>query len=123
VGAEYKHKDLTGRIIGAAYEVHKVLGGGFLEKVYENTLAVELSRCGLAVQQQAPIEVRYKGEVVGAYVADLVVDEKVLVETKAAASLEPVHYLKGTGLEVGLLINFGTEVQIKRLAFTHQEKT
>ena len=118
-----KHGDITERIIGAAYEVYNTLGFGFLEKVYENAMAIELRRAGLKVEAQFPITVRYKGEVVGDYAADLVVDSCVIVELKAVSALDPVHevhlvnYLKATGIEVGLLINFGREIQIKRRIF------
>jgi len=120
------HSDITDKIIGAAYEVHGVLGQGFLEKVYENALAVELRRAGLEVEQQRPITVRYKNEVVGDYFADLVVEGAVIVELKATRSIEPVHevqlvnYLRATRLQVGILINFGKSVTVKRKVFTHE---
>ena len=118
--ADGKHAELTERIIGAAYRVHNVLGFGFLEKVYENALALELSDDGLAVARQQLVPVRYKGRPVGDYVADLVVADKVIVEVKAVGALDRVHevqlvnYLKATGIEVGLLINFGRKVEVKR---------
>jgi len=120
------HSDITDKIIGAAYEVHGVLGQGFLEKVYENALSVELRRAGLEVEQQRPITVRYKNEVVGDYFADLVVEGAVIVELKATRSIEPVHevqlvnYLRATRLQVGILINFGKSVTVKRKVFTHE---
>ncbi len=123
-GIRMKHSDITERIIGAAFEVHGVLGQGFMEKVYQNALAFELRQQGLGVQQQQPITVRYKSAVVGDYVADLVVGGVVLVELKAVSSLEQVHevqlvnYLRATGIEVGLLINFGSSVTVKRKVFT-----
>ena len=119
-----KHGDLTEKVIGAAFEVHKVLGQGFMEKVYENAMSLELRQAGLNAQQQQPITVRYKGNVVGEYLADLVVEEAVLVEVKAISGLEQVHevqlvnYLRATGIEVGLLINFGPSVTVKRKVFT-----
>ena len=118
-----KHDDTTQKIIGAAYEVHALLGQGFMEKVYENAMALELRKAGLTVQQQQPVTVRYKGEVVGEYLADLVVEGIVIVELKAVTELEKVHevqlvnYLRATGLEVGLLINFGKSVTVKRKVF------
>lgn len=123
-GKRMKHSDITEKIIGAAFEVHGVLGQGFLEKVYENALAFELRQQGLGVQQQQPITVCYKSAVVGDYVADLVVEGVVLVELKAVSGLEQVHevqlvnYLRATGIEVGLLINFGSSVKVKRKVFT-----
>ncbi len=120
---EYLHGDLTEKIIGAAYDVHNILGRGFLEKVYENALAFELRERGFGVETQAPIEVRYRGEVVGQFVADMIVDGKVVVEIKAAASLDGAHeaqlinYLKATGISVGLLVNFSAEVEVKRRVF------
>ncbi|MCK4374605.1 MAG: GxxExxY protein, partial [Candidatus Brocadiae bacterium] len=105
------------------YKVYNALGHGFLEKVYENALALELRKVGLGVEQQYPAAVRYEGELVGDYVADLVVDGKVIVEVKAVRALENVHeaqlihYLKATGIEVGLLLNFGPKMEIKRRIF------
>jgi len=118
-----EHEELAKSIIGAAYEVHNTLGGGFLEKVYENALAVELGAAGIYVAQQCGVPVSYKGHSVGEYVADLVVEGKVIVEVKAVGVLEAVHevqlvhYLKATGMRVGLLINFGRKVEVKRRVF------
>ena len=114
---------LTEKIIGCAYRVSNGLGCGFLEKVYENALAHELRKSGLSVEQQKPIIVRYDGIVVGEYVADLVVEGRVLVELKACKSLDGIHgaqchnYLVATGFPICLLINFGRpKVEIKRFA-------
>ena len=102
MGGEYKHSDITERIIGAAYQVYNTLGFGFAEKVYENALAIELGDAGLPVRQQHPIEVFYNGRTVGDYQADLVVDNKVIVEIKAVGGLDKAHevqlvnYLKAT---------------------------
>jgi len=90
-GRTYKQSDLTDRIIRAAYTVHNTLGSGFLEKVYENALAIELEKQGVGVKQQEPVQVSYGGQIVGDYVADMVVDGKVIVEIKAQAGLEGVH--------------------------------
>jgi GxxExxY protein len=104
---------LTERVIGCAFEVSNTLGRGFLEKLYENALAVELRRTGLRIEQQRPIRVRYKGELVGDYVLDLLVEGVVVVEVKAADALDEAHtaqclnYLKATGCPVCLLFNFG----------------
>ncbi|MFH1123647.1 MAG: GxxExxY protein [Pseudomonadota bacterium] len=110
------------RVIGCAYQVSNTLGNGFLEKVYENALAHDLRKVGLAVEQQSPIQVFYDGVVVGDYVADLLVEKSVLVELKAVKALDQIHfaqclnYLKATGLNLCLLINFGTpRVQVKRI--------
>lgn len=117
---DYKHLDLTEKIIGCAYKVYNELGAGFIEKVYENALMIELKNEGLATQQQYPVKVYYKGTLIGDYVADIVVEEKVIVELKAVSQLtkaqevQLVNYLKATRLEVGLLINFGDQVSIKR---------
>ena len=121
------HSDeLTETIIGCAYTVANVLGNGFLERVYENALAHELRKKGLVVEQQRPISVQYDGVTVGEYLADLLVEGKVLVELKAARDIEDIHkaqcinYLRATGLAIGLLINFGTpKVQIRRLMNSH----
>ena len=112
---------LTEKIIGCAFEVSNTLGSGFLEKVYENSLALELRKIGLDAQQQTKIDVRYKGTVVGQYFADILVDGCVVVELKAAKNLDEaftaqcLNYLKATGLPVCLLLNFGKpRVEIKR---------
>ena len=105
-------KEITYQINGAVYEVNKVLGAGFLEKVYENALLVELRKRGLKADSQLPIKVKYKDEVVGEYFADIVVEGQVILEIKASDSLSKIHeaqllnYLRGTGFKIGLLINF-----------------
>ena len=115
-----KDEDLTRKIIGCAYKVHNTLGPGFLEKVYENALRIELEKLGLEVKQQEPINVAYDGQVVGEYYADLWVDERVVIELKAAQTLvkqhevQLVNYLAATGIDCGLLLNFGPSVQVKR---------
>lgn len=113
--------DLTEKIIACAYQVSNTLGCGFLEKMYENALALELRKCGLDVEQQLPIQVGYDGIVVGDYKADLIVNGKVIVELKAMNALDDVHsaqtlnYLKATDLKVALLLNFGKpQVEIRR---------
>jgi len=121
-GPGTKINEITEKIIGCAYAVSNTLGCGFLEKVYENALAHELRKAGHQLAQQHSIEVRYDDVVVGDYVADLLVENCVLVEVKAAKVLDQIHaaqclnYLKATGLHVCLLLNFGkTQVEIKRL--------
>jgi GxxExxY protein len=117
---EMTEDDLTHTIIGCAYKVHNTLGPGFLEKVYENALRIELEKAGFRVKQQEPINVMYDGQFVGEYYADLWVNERVVVELKAALVLAKVHevqlvnYLTATGVNEGLLINFGSSVQVKR---------
>lgn len=107
------YADLTRKIIGAAMEVHKTLGTGFLEGVYEDALAVEFAIQGIAFEQQKPLGIFYKGHKVRDYICDFLVEEKVLVELKAIKNLtateeaQLLNYLKGTGLELGLLVNFG----------------
>lgn len=111
---------LTKQIIGLAYKVHNTLGMGFLEKVYENALKIELEKAGLAVKQQEPINVYYEGQMVGEYYADLWVDNRVIIELKAVRTLDKVHevqlvnYLSATRVNTGLLLNFGPSVQVRR---------
>lgn len=118
-----KHGELSQKIIAAAHNVHKELGQGFLEKVYKNALAIELREAGIQCTLEVPMSVRYRGHVVGDYVADMIVDDKIIIEAKAVSELNSVHevqlvnYLKATGLQVGLLINFGRSVQVKRRVF------
>src|ERR1035437_509319 len=107
------HSEITGRIIKSFYEVYNTLGYGFLEKVYETSLYFELINAGLIVEKQRPIEVLYKKKLAGQYYADLIVNNSVIIELKAAEALAEEHelqlinYLKATNLEVGLLLNFG----------------
>src|SRR5918999_3132505 len=111
---------LTRRVIGAFYDVYNSLGYGFLESVYANALAFEIVSRGLHVVREARADVRYKGEVVGMFRADLLVESRVVVELKASAKLDPAHasqllnYLRATDLEVGLLLHFGPRPGIKR---------
>ena len=111
---------LTREIIGCAYKVHNALGAGFLEKVYENALRIELVKLGHNVKQQEPINVVYEGQIVGEYFADLWVDERVVLEVKAVQMLAKIHevqlvnYLTATGIDTGLVLNFGSSVQVKR---------
>lgn len=111
-------------VIGAAYEVHNILGSGFLEKVYQNALAKELRLRGLETEIEVKIPVIYKDELVGDYVADVLVNQRLILELKAINSLTTQHeaqllnYLKATGYKLGLLLNFGTDrVQVKRRIF------
>jgi GxxExxY protein len=126
--SSYKHSELTKEIIAAFYEVYRELGVGFLETVYENALAGELRRRGIEIEQQAPIRVSFRGSDVGEYFADLLVDDRVIVELKVAQALRPEHeaqllnYLKATRYEVGLLLNFGPKAQVVRKAFDNERK-
>ncbi len=113
--------DLTYKINGAIYEVNRVLGSGFLEKVYENALLIELRHSGLNAERQVPIKVKYKNENVGEYFADIIVENQVILEIKAVQSLDRIHeaqilnYLKATGYKIGLLVNFThPKAQIRR---------
>jgi len=111
---------LTRSVIGCAFKVHKVLGPGFLEKVYENALTLEIRKVGLDARQQVKLPVWYDGQRVGLYFPDLWIEDQLIVEIKAIVSLAPahemklLHYLTATGIDNGLLINFGDTVQIKR---------
>jgi GxxExxY protein len=114
--------DLTYLINGAIFEVNRILGPGFLEKVYENALLMELKARGIKAAAQYPIKVRYKDQIVGEYFADLVVENQVIIELKTVDRIEKIHeaqllnYLKATGIKVGLLVNFkSTKADIKRL--------
>ena len=123
-----KHEQLTEQIIKGFYTVYRALGYGFLEKVYENSLAIELRKMRLEVVQQAEIKVHYAGVVVGEYYADLLVADAVIVEIKAVRALLKEHeaqllnYLKATPYEVGLLLNFGPKPEIKRKVYDNERK-
>ena len=114
------HQDLTKTIIGCAYIVHNTLGAGFLEKVYEQALMLELKASGLVVESQVPLSVTYRDHIVGEYYADLIVEDKVICELKAVEVLKKAHevqlvnYLVATGIDVGVLINFGDSVTVRR---------
>ena len=122
------YEDITEKIIGAAHEVHKELGFGFLEAVYGNALFKELQSRGLKCECQKSINVYYKGEIVGHYIPDMIVEDKIIIELKAVADLRPEHewqlvnYLTACHLNVGLLINFGHSVKVKRKIFTENKR-
>ncbi len=122
------YKELTHLIIKSFYDVYNELGGGFLESVYENAMTLVLQQQGLQVETQKEIAVYFRGNLIGNFRADMVVEEKVLLELKAVRCLEPVHeaqllnYLKATTIEVGLLMNFGNEPAFKRLVYNKQQK-
>jgi len=123
IKTDYKYSKITEKIIEATFNVYNALGYGFLERVYENALLIELKNKNLEVESQRPIEVFYQGKLVGNYLADLIVEGKVIVEVKAVKSSIKIHevqlvnYLKASGIEVGLLINFGRKLEIKRKIF------
>ena len=116
----YLYTDLTREIIGAFYTVYNNLGFGFLEKVYHNAMLIELKKLGITYKSEQPIKVYYDDVIVGEYIADIIVDNKVVVELKAVSKLNQKHevqlvnYLKGTGIPVGLLLNFGEEPDQRR---------
>ena len=116
-----KDKDLTYKIRGCVFEVFRELGAGFLEKVYENSLRIELETRGLKVKTQYPLIVNYKGERVGEYIVDLLIEDRIVIELKAVSQLLPIHeaqllnYLKVTNINIGLLVNFShPKATIKR---------
>jgi len=120
--------DITYAINGAVFEVNRILGSGFLEKVYENALLVELKRRRLKAESQVPIRVLYKESVVGEYIADILVEDKVVVELKTVETLEKIHeaqllnYLQATGIRVGILINFKhPKAEIRRMVLNLPE--
>ena len=120
--------DITYKINGAVFEVNRVLGPGFLEKVYENALLIELKNRGLKAERQVPIKVLYKENIVGEYIADILVEDKVIVELKTVEKFDRLHeaqllnYLKATGINVGLLVNFKhSKAEIKRMVLNLPE--
>jgi len=125
---DFKYKELTEKIIKIFYRVYNKLGYGFLEKVYENAMMIEFKKEGIPAVSQSAIKVFYRGEVIGEYYADILVDNKVIVEIKAAKRLakeneaQLLNYLKATNVEVGLLLNFGTKPKVKRKAFDNLRK-
>jgi len=125
---ELRHDGLTEKIIEAFYTVYNTLGYGFLEKVYESALLIELKKLGLLAVAQFPIQVRYDGSVIGEYFADILVENRIIVEIKAAKTIGPEHeaqllnYLKATSLEVGLILNFGPKAEFKRKIFDNFRK-
>ncbi|MEO8090497.1 MAG: GxxExxY protein [Gemmatimonadales bacterium] len=124
----FKHEDVTQRIIGAYFDVYNELGYGFLESVYREAMAIALQSGGLRVDKEFGLEARFRGQVVGVFKADLLVNGCVIVELKALKELGSTHeaqtlnYLRAGVLEVALLLNFGPEPQIRRLAFSNDRK-
>jgi GxxExxY protein len=125
---EILHKELSESILKVFYEVYNELGYGFLEKVYQNAMYLELKSQGFKVEPQRQIKVYYKNELVGDFFADLLINDVIILELKACESLVKAHYvqtlnyLKATNIEIGLLLNFGEKPEIKRLIFTNNRK-
>ncbi|MBM4176246.1 MAG: GxxExxY protein [Ignavibacteria bacterium] len=128
INQTHKYSEVTELIIKAFYNVYNKLGYGFLERVYENAISIELERFGLKFERQSPLKVYYDGYEIGEYFADIIVNDVVIVELKANETLHPeneaqlLNYLKATNLEVGLLLNFGKSPQIKRRVFLKEFK-
>ncbi len=124
----YLYSDISTVILKAYYNVYNTLGFGFLEKVYENAMMIELKKLGLSCRQQQHIDVFYDDKLVGNYYADIIVEDKIIIELKAAKSLvdeheaQLVNYLRATNIEVGLLLNFGKVPQHKRRVLTEEYK-
>jgi len=127
--SNYLYSDITKLIIKAFYKVYNKLGYGFLEKVYEKAMLIELRKLGLSSSNQTPIEVYYDDEKIGNYFADIIVNDKVIIELKASENIieehecQLVNYLKATDIEVGILLNFGKEPQFKRRVLTKEYKS
>ncbi len=125
---ELLHKNIMDKIIKCFYEVYNILGYGFLEKVYESSLYNELVSNGLSCARQKKIDVFYKGKLVGEYYADIITEDKVIIELKAAEAIceehefQLINYLKATNIEIGLLLNFGKKPEIRRKIFTNDRK-
>lgn len=125
----FKHGEITQKVIGVFYEVYNELGHGFLESVYEKSLAIALNSMGIKVLRQIEIPVSFRGQRVGVFTADMLVEDCVLLELKAARALDTSHvaqllnYLRATDIEVGLLLNFGLKPEFKRLLFDNPRKT
>lgn len=124
----FLHSDITDKLIKIFYKVYSKLGYGFLERVYENAMFIELQKTGLIIKRQSPIKVYYDDLQLGLYFADLLIDDKVIVELKAAEGLceehetQLINYLKATDIEVGILLNFGKKPEIRRRVFNDTYK-
>jgi len=126
---KFKYKEITDIILKSFYEVYNELGAGFLESVYETALNIVLTGYGIRVERQKDIPVSFRGNIIGNFNADLIVNERVIVEIKAVRSLDSAHeaqlinYLKATDVEVGLLLNFGEKPKFKRFAYDNKRKS
>ncbi len=122
------HEEITNKIIEAYYKVYNTLGYGFLEKVYQKALVIELHKMGLDCKEEMPIKVYYENVIIGEYRADILVENCVLIENKAHPALvqddeyQLINYLKGTNIEIGLLLNFGKKPEFKRKIFSNDRK-
>ena len=125
---DFKYIKLTEKIIEIFYKVYNKLGYGFLEKIYENAMMIELKKGNINAISQFPIKVSYEGEIIGEYYADIIIDSRVIVEIKASKRLveeneaQLLNYLRATDVEIGLLLNFGTKPEVKRKAFDNSRK-
>jgi len=123
------HKEITDKVLRVFYDVYNNLGYGFLEKVYQNALMIEFEKKAVSTEVEKMIEVHYDGQVIGTYLADIIVERKVILELKACEQLNGKHknqlinYLKATDIEVGLLLNFGPEPTFKRVIFSNRNTT
>lgn len=123
-----KHRELTEKIIGVFYDVYNELGHGFLETIYEQALAIALAQAGMKVERQVAVSVWFRSQQIGVFRADMRVDGKVLLELKAARTIDQAHekqllnYLRATDIEVGLLLNFGVKPQFRRLVYENERK-
>jgi len=120
---EFLYKELSYKIIGLAMEVHRELGPGFLEKVYENALMILFKENDITTEQQASIKVRFKNQIIGDYIADIIVEDLIILELKCSKKIDPAHkaqlanYLKATNKKVGIILNFGREsLEVERVA-------
>jgi GxxExxY protein len=125
---KFLHREVTEKVIGIFYDVYNELGHGFLESVYHSAMRTALEQAGLRIASLVKIPVSFRGRLVGDFIADLLVEEKVILELKAVSEFNPAHeaqllnYLKATPIEIGLLLNFGPKPKVKRMAFTNERK-
>jgi GxxExxY protein len=126
---EFRHWEITHRIVGVFFEVYSDLGYGYLDSIYSEAMTIALQEAGLRVQPERKVEARFRGRVIGTFRADLLIEGVVLVELKATRSIDSIHiaqllnYLRCSALETGLILNFGPRPQIRRLIFTNDRKT
>jgi GxxExxY protein len=129
VNPDYLYSELSDNIINCFYKVYNTLGFGFLEKIYQKSLEIELRKNGLMFESQYPVKVYYDNSIVGEYYADIFIESKIIVEIKAIeilvkeSELQLINYLKSTNVEVGLLLNFGKKPEVKRRVFTNNKKS